>query len=336
MTGPLNSSLHDFWAVGAKLATSELGWLLPDDEFWRLWLQRSELALVAESCPAEVALHQALMQAPTEPVSAAQLAEIEDEDARANFQFFVCFRDEMLAAGSLEAYYLSVLRRPQVTVPPLFLDGVVATIVGHLQAGCTDAFEVRAAELLFRSQRLTLTEGRLLCADLEALDQRQANAGLVDVLSPDNAADFWRQGPQALFALDLTHEVANELGHGLSFNLTLKHSGLKALAQVLARWLGHFLGQPLTLSVLQKVDDPAWSWHIGLDVEAMRLLNDLYEDKPVDAARMSQLISLFRLDLPGRYPKPIYLGLAMTADSSLKLKPQNLLVNLPAEMALLG
>jgi hypothetical protein len=27
--------------------------------------------------------------------------------------------------------------------------------------------------------------------------------------------------------------------------------------------------------------------------------------------------------------KPVYLGLAMAADGSLKLKPQNLLINLP-------
>ncbi|MCV2366850.1 DUF6352 family protein [Roseateles oligotrophus] len=330
--------LHEFWLAGARarLATDARGWLQADDDFLRLCLRRPELSLVAESCPAEISLHQALMASPSAAVSAEQLNAIEDGDARSNFQLFVRFRDELLAAGSLEAYYLSELRGPQVTVPPLFLDCLVATIVGHLQAGCGDAFQVRAAELLFRTQGLTLTEGRLLCADLESLEQRQSSAGLLDVLSPANAVDFFAGDPERLFALDLTHEVSNQLGHGLIFNLTLKHSGLKALAQVLAQWLTHFLGKPVKITPLQKVDDPAWSWHIGLDVQAMRLLNDLYEDRPVDSARLAQLISLFRLDLPGRYPKPIYLGLAMTAESRLKLKPQNLLLNLPAELALLG
>lgn len=327
--------LHDFWDLGARsgLTPTARGWLQPNDDFLRLWLNGPELALVAESCPAEVALHQALSAAPAASVSAAQLAEIADADVHTNYQFFLRFRDELLSAGTLEACYLSLLRRP-LTLPPVFLDGLVAAIIGHLQTGTTDAFQVRAAEMLFRAQRLSLVEGRLLCADLEGLDQR--NAGLLDVLTPNNAADFWRAGAEGLFALDLTHEIANELAHGFTFKLTLKHSGLTALAQVLTQWLQHFLGRPLTITPLQQVDDPAWSWHIGLDVDAMRLLNDLYEDRPVDGARMAQLISLFRLDLPGAYPKPIYLGLAMTADKQLKLKPQNLLLNLPAELALLG
>ncbi|MDO9355416.1 MAG: DUF6352 family protein, partial [Solirubrobacteraceae bacterium] len=82
--------------------------------------------------------------------------------------------------------------------------------------------------------------------------------------------------------------------------------------------------------------DAAWRWHVGLDVESMALLNELYEDRVVDEERMRRLISLFRLtfanpaemraDVAG---KPVYLGLAMTADGTLKLKPQNLLLNLP-------
>jgi hypothetical protein len=56
--------------------------------------------------------------------------------------------------------------------------------------------------------------------------------------------------------------------------------------------------------------------------------------------RQQRLISLFRLrfddpqhmraDVQG---KPVYLGLAMTADGLLKLKPQNLLLNLPLSQA---
>jgi hypothetical protein len=66
------------------------------------------------------------------------------------------------------------------------------------------------------------------------------------------------------------------------------------------------------------------------------LLNDLYEDRPVDPARMQRLISLFRLDFadpslvrPDVAGKPVYLGLGMDVDNTLKLKPQNLLLNLP-------
>ena len=75
---------------------------------------------------------------------------------------------------------------------------------------------------------------------------------------------------------------------------------------------------------------------MGLDVESMALLNDLYEELPIDADRTRQLISLFRLDFeqPGDMRadlagRPVYLGLAMKTDGSLRLKPQNLLLNLP-------
>ena len=68
----------------------------------------------------------------------------------------------------------------------------------------------------------------------------------------------------------------------------------------------------------------------------MALLNDLYEDRPVDADRTRRLIGLFRLDFANRGEmradvagKPVYLGLAMAAEGTLKLKPQNLLLNLP-------
>ena len=111
---------------------------------------------------------------------------------------------------------------------------------------------------------------------------------------------------------------------------------LTALARVLEKWLHHFLRIEVALQPMQKVADEAWRWHIGLDVEATAIMNDLYENRDVEANRVARMLSLFRLefanvadmraDVAG---KPVYLGLAMTAENQLKLKPQNLLVNLP-------
>jgi hypothetical protein len=309
-------------------------WQRPSDSFLRQLLALPQLALVAESCPAEIALHQALLTSPTEPVSAAQLASIADADARANYAMWLEFRGGLLQAGSLEAYYLALMRSQRISVPPLFIDHLVQAIVQHLQQGQQDAFQARAAELLFRQQRLTLTEGRLLCADRAYVDALPGRTGALDVLTPENAFDYWQGSERQSFALDLTHQISNDLGHGFSFKLTRSHSGLSALARVLEQWLQHFLGSPCTITPLQKVDDPAWRWHIGLDVEAMQLLNDLYQDRPVNAERMAGLISLFRLDFPTAAPgaSAIYLGLAMTAERTLKLKPQNLLLNLPPDL----
>ena len=87
---------------------------------------------------------------------------------------------------------------------------------------------------------------------------------------------------------------------------------------------------------MQKIDDEAWRWHVGLDIESTALLNDLYEGREVESARLQRLVSLFRLDFadphdvrPDVAGKPVYLGLMMNADGIVKLKPQNLLVNLP-------
>ncbi len=352
--------MSDFWpACGyVHLELTPQGWLKPTEAYLRLFLDLPELALLPESCRAEIALHQLLRAAPVSAVSAKQLGALKDADARANYAMFLAFRDALLAAGSLEAYYLGLMRSQRIDVPPLFIDAIVQAVLRHLLDACDDAFQARAAELLFRPQRLTLTEGRLLCADLEAVDMLQETAGLgsigrlllqaqaplrkveMAVLTPENVSDYWQRSGRHLFALDLTHEISNDLGHGLSFTLIRSQSGLKALSRVMEAWIGHFLGCKVKITPLQQIDDPAWRWHVGLDVEAMRLLNDLYEDRPVDAERMQRLISLFRLEFDdaaelnpvmaaGGKAKPVYLGLAMNAEQTLRLKPQNLLLNLP-------
>ena len=358
---PFTHAMHDFWPASGhlQLEPTPRGWLRPTDAWLRRFLALPELALVAESCAAEIALHAALVAAPSRTVAAAELAALQDDDARANHATFLAFRDALLAAGTLEAYYLGLMRSGSITVPPPFVAFVVQAIVRQLLDASDDAVEVRAAELLFRPQRLTLSEGRRLCADRDAMDLRRDTAGLGDigrllvqanapmpavtmpVLSADNAADYWRAGDSHRFVLDLTHEIANELGHGLSFTLTRAHSGLKALARVLERWVAHLLGVQVRITPLQKIDDAAWRWHIGLDVESMALLNDLYEERPVDAERLQCLISLFRLDFVDAAEmradvagKPVYLGLATAPDGTLKLKPQNLLLNLPLAQAM--
>ena len=353
--------MQDFWPASgyAHLERTPRGWLRPTDAYLRVFLALPELALVGESCPAEIALHDALLARPARAVSTTELAALQDGDARSNYAMFLAFRDALLAAGSLEAYYLGLMRSGRVDVPPLFVERIVQAIVRHLLDDGHDAFEARAAELLFRPQRLSLTDGRMLAADLAVADLLRETAGLGDigrllvqgnapmpalnmvVLTADNAADYWPRSDRHGFVLDLTHEVANDLGHGLSFTLTRAHSGLKALARVLEKWVAHLLGVNVAITPLQRIDDAAWRWHVGLDAESMALLNDLYAERSVDAQRLRQLVSLFRLDFAEPREmradvagSPVYLGLAMAADGALKLKPQNLLLNLPLARAM--
>jgi hypothetical protein len=69
-------------------------------------------------------------------------------------------------------------------------------------------------------------------------------------------------------------------------------------------------------------------------------LNDLYQGQDVGEARLARLLSLFRLEFrdPGEMlervrGRPVYLGLAMTEDRRVRLKPHNLLLNLPLARA---
>ncbi len=353
--------MHDFWPASGHphLEPTPRGWLRPTDGWLRTLLALPELALVEESCEGEIALHEALVASPSAAVEPAALAAVSDADARANYAMFIAFRDALLAAGTLEAWYLALMRSGRVTVPPVFVDRVVQAIVRHLLDASGDAFEARAAEMLFRPQRITLTEGRLLAADLATIDLLNETAGFGDlgrllvqgkaplatvrmtVLSADNAAEYWPRSDRHEMVLDLTHEVASDVGHGLTFTMARTHSGLKALARVLERWVAHLLGVQVAITPLQKIADEAWRWHVGLDVDSMALLNDLYEDRPVDAERTARLISLFRLVFadPAEMRadvarKPVYLGLAMTAEGTLRLKPQNLLLNLPLAAAM--
>jgi hypothetical protein len=100
--------------------------------------------------------------------------------------------------------------------------------------------------------------------------------------------------------------------------------------------VAHLLGVEVHIESLPRIEDAQWRWHVGLDATATALLNDLYQGVDVEPARLQRLISLFRLqfahpqemraDVAG---KPVYLGLAMNDEQVVRLKPQNLLLNLP-------
>ncbi len=341
-----------------RLDVDERGWLVATDDYFRLLLSRPELALVDESCVGETALHHALVDDPKRTVLPRQLTSIRDVDARENYRHLLRFRDGLLAAGSLEGWYLQTLRAGVVDLPPLFLQWVVQAcllqVLGGFAQDVAGARIARAAELLFRPQRIHTQDGQVLSGDQAVLDMLNETGGLgdmgrllaqnkmplptvnVEVLSDDNAHRYWQHIDRHRFVLDLTHNVSNELSHGLVLSLTRAQSGLTALARVLEAWVMHFLGVKVTIKPEPKIDDANWRWHVGLDADSSSLLNDLYLDRPVEPERMQRLLSLFRLtfqdpremrdDVAG---KPVYLALSMTADKLVKLKPQNLLLNLP-------
>ncbi len=358
--------LPDFWpgCGGAALARDEGGGLRPTDDWLRLFLARPELAPVDESCAAERALHAALLEQPTRKVTPERLARLQDADARENYAVFLRWRDALREAGTLQGWVLALFRRGVVDTPPLFIDLVVQAIVrgllDELPRDAAGAFQARAGELLFRTQRITVQDGRVVAADRDAIDHLRETGGLgeigrllrqaqgaphaldVQVLSADNAAAYWAGAAAGRhhLLLDLTHEITRELGHGVQFRLRNAHSGLPALARVLERWVARMLGVQVSIEPVQRIDDERWRWHVGLDAESTALLNDLYAGRPVDDERRARLLALFRLEFadpsemhPDVAGRAVYLGLARDAEGLLRLKPQNLLLNLPLARA---
>jgi hypothetical protein len=334
----------EFWRSSGYhlLVPDDSGRLTLTDDFLRAYWLRPEVVPVAESCAAEVALHDELMANPRLAVLPARLARLADPDARANYTAVLRFRDRLLAWPTVEAAYLDLARTGAAGTPPLFLDQLVHVVLRHLLAGCDDPIRLRAAELLFREQKVTVQDGAIMLADEETVEMHAAGAatgahGLLvaseappprsvelDVLDEDTAGLYWARSDRFDTVLDLS----------------FARPGLDALCRVLEAWVLHFSGAAVGIQPVPRIDDERWIWHIGLDAEASGFLNNLYQGAAIDEARHARLLALFRLEF--RDPadmlervrgRPVYLGLAMTATERLRLKPQNLLVNLPLARA---
>jgi hypothetical protein len=335
--------MRDYWpSCGWRLLdTDGDGHLVLTDAFLRLLLERPELAPISESCAAERDLHARLLLEPRRAVGAPELAALADADARDNYAVWLRFRQRLLDHPTLEASYLHIFRG-QVDVPPLLVLQLSQVILRQALGDTAPALQVRAAEMMFRPQKIAVQEdGQVMAADHETIERlavpsfgtlgdllRQGGAKLrqaeLDVLHPDNAESYWDRSE--------AHDMVIALHHG--------QPALDALCRVLERWVAHMLGAKVRVQVEREIDDELWLWHVGLDAQASAVLNDLYQGHEVDEARMSRMLCLFRMDFeepsvlrPEIAGKPIYLAMAMDEHQLMRLKPQNLLLNLPLARA---
>lgn len=341
--GATQLTSDDFWPdCGFDLAGRDPeGRLLASPGFIRAWWRRPEVMPVSESLAAERRLHAALLDDPLRPVTEAELAALKDADAVENYRVVLDWRSHLLAAPTLEAAYLSLFRSA-VTLPPVFIDRLAQIILRGMLDGSSDALLARAAELFFRPQKVSLKNGAILLADAAtvALHESGGNYGELgrllaqarikprqvdlDVLEPQNAERYWARSNR--------HDTVLDLRRG--------GAGLDALCRLMQQWIQHFYRIEVTVAPVRAIENADWAWHIGLDAQASAMLNDLYEGRSLDAKRQHRILSLFRMDFAEGTPlrpdvlgRPAYLAVAMDDDGVLRVKPQNLLVNLPLATA---
>ena len=333
-------TVPDFWpSCGYRLlAVDDDRRLRVRDDFLRSFLLRPELAPVPESCPAEVELHQKLLDDPRTHVAEAAIAAVVDADARDNLRIWLRFRDRLLRVPTLEAAYIALFEGEGVDVPPLFVHQLTQILLRHILGEQADPIEARAAEMLFRIQKISVQDDAVMAADERAVELLATTGSLgslgellaqnrtpartvdLDVLSEQNADTYWTR--------DERFDVAVSLNRG--------QPALAALCRVLERWIAHFLAVEVAIVPEREIVDARWVWHVGLDAEASALLNDLYNGVDVGDERRERLLCLFALHFadpaamrPAIAGRPVYLAMAMDRENRLRLKPQNLLLNLP-------
>ena len=246
----------------------------------------------------------------------------------------LAFRDFLIAHRTLEGLYLDIARRG-LRVPHLFLNQLVHVILRNALDACEDPYVLRAGELFFRTQRMTLHEGSLIAADQETISGRNntpvsplvsmlgiPSESAIDVMNDDNAQFYFEHSDQFHVALDLTGG----------------RRGLRALGTVIERWVQHLLAIEIVVEPLTEIRDANFAWYVGLDAEGTRIGDALWHGAVLDEATQARLAGLYRLTF--RDPdavldkvkgEPIYLILAMDRDKNLRVKPQNLVTGLPVK-----
>ena len=329
--------MTDFWhSCGHHfLDRDESGGYVVTDDFLKVYLARPELIPPPEACSAERNLHAALIADPRRTVAASDTMEIADKDARENWGLLIGFRDHLLRHKTLEAAYIDLMRRGVGKTPPLFINQLVHLILRNALEDVADPHILRAAELFFRTQRVTLHDGSLIAADEETIagggeapaSPLVSMLGLppdaaIEVLNDNNAGSYWERSDRFDMALDLSSGRA----------------GLAALAKAMERWVGHLLGFAAAIEPLTELRNAPLSWYVGLDTDATQIGNALWQGDELDENAMTQVVGLFRLSfrdhglmLDKVRGEPIYLVLAMSREHLIRMKPQNLVTGLPVK-----
>jgi hypothetical protein len=146
--------------------------------------------------------------------------------------------------------------------------------------------------------------------------------GQIEVMDDANAASYWHRSDMFDLGLDLS----------------AGQRGLAALAEAMSRWIRHLLAIDVTIEPLAELRDAKFTWYVGLDSEATRIGDRLWNDEFLDDSMAGRVAALFQLVfsdhtaiIDGRMNDPVYLILAASPDQVLRMKPQNLVTGLPVK-----
>ena len=320
------------------LAVNDANQLEVGDEFLRFFYHRPELEPGAGACEQERALHAALLEHPRRVINDAEIQALADSDAQENYHFMRLFRDLLLQYQTIERAYLALTSgQTALTIPAVLLDLLVQITLRHILNDTDNAYAWRAGELLFRRQRVGIDSGIML-ADAELLARRRpaAMSTLQSLISQAGGVSDNRETLDVLNHSTLDRYWQHSEAFDLVISLNYDEPSVGALCWLWQEWIRHFHDAETRITPLREIHDDHWRWHIGLDAESNRLLNRLYQGDVLDDIEQQRLLALFKLEFvdasllqPTMVGYPIYLGLAMNADYELRVKPQNILLNLP-------
>jgi len=281
------------------------------------------------------------MESPRRPLSESDLSQVEDLDARDNYRLLMRFRDRLLAAGTVEGCYMGLFKGT-IDVPPMFIDQLAHVVMRNILDGCDDPLRLRAAELFFREQKATLQEGHVLVADDETVQMHATGSryGGIGRLVVEAQGDLRKTELDVLDRANAALYWGRESRHDTVISLTYGRPALDALCRDIEAWIWHFLQIKTDVKPIRRIDEAHWAWHLGLDAESTAILNELWAGGEIEAGRMRRVLALFalqfddpramRADIAGR---TVYLALSCGGDEVVRMKPQNLLINLPLHEA---
>lgn len=322
--------MREFWVASGHHLTrlNAAGRMQVTDALILAWLARPEILPPPEACAAERALHARLMATPRAAVSITERANMEDPDARENWEFLLTLRDTLIAAGSIEDGYLALVRH-RVRLPHLFYDQLVQLILRNALESCEDVHTLRAAEMFFRPQRAYLHDGGLMLADDELVTELEGemhsnplfammNGGIeaLDVLNDANGWTYWSRSDAHTMVLAFGADAQARAG----------------FANAVACFVHHLLGVKVTVVPMMAADNVDLKWYVGLDQAGTEVGNALWHGTTPDAA----LVGLFGLTfdtpdgvLPQIGSQPVYLLIGLDGSNVIRFKPQNLVTGLP-------